>query len=60
MKRIFILLIMSNNLECRIAAIGKFNLSLPSFMTVKFVYLYFLHVSRNSTLSTLTIYNYIF
>ncbi|KAG5340086.1 OR22C protein, partial [Acromyrmex charruanus] len=36
MKRIFILLIMSNNLECRIAEIGKFNLSLPSFMTVKF------------------------
>ncbi|XP_018312322.1 odorant receptor 67c [Mycetomoellerius zeteki] len=33
MKRIFILLIMSNNLECKIAAIGKFNLSLPSFMT---------------------------
>ncbi|XP_011688661.1 PREDICTED: uncharacterized protein LOC105450505 isoform X1 [Wasmannia auropunctata] len=34
MKRIFMLLIMSNNLECRIAAIGKFNLSLPSFMTI--------------------------
>ncbi|XP_071582702.1 uncharacterized protein [Temnothorax nylanderi] len=34
MKRIFILLIMANNLECRIAAIGKFNLSLPSFMTI--------------------------
>ncbi|KAL0114657.1 hypothetical protein PUN28_011744 [Cardiocondyla obscurior] len=37
MKRIFILLIMGNNLECKIAAIGKFNLSLPSFMTVSFV-----------------------
>ncbi|XP_071637850.1 uncharacterized protein [Temnothorax longispinosus] len=33
-KRTFILLIMANNLECRIAAIGKFNLSLPSFMTI--------------------------
>ncbi|XP_018367946.1 PREDICTED: uncharacterized protein LOC108764296 [Trachymyrmex cornetzi] len=36
-KSTFILLIMSNSLECRIAAIGKFNLSLPSFMTVKFI-----------------------
>ncbi|KAG5313936.1 OR67C protein, partial [Acromyrmex insinuator] len=34
LKRIFILLIISNNLECKIAAIGKFNLSLPSFMTI--------------------------
>ncbi|XP_025987018.2 uncharacterized protein LOC105197548 [Solenopsis invicta] len=34
MKRTFILLIMANNLECRIAAIEKFNLSLPSFMTI--------------------------
>ncbi|XP_024876124.1 uncharacterized protein LOC112457357 isoform X2 [Temnothorax curvispinosus] len=33
-KRTFILMIMANNLECRIAAIGKFNLSLPSFMTI--------------------------
>jgi len=55
MKRIFILLIMSNNLECRIAAIGKFNLSLPSFMTVKFVYLYFLHVSQNKYFKPYTI-----
>lgn len=36
MKRTFILLIMANNLECKIAAIEKFNLSLPSFMTVNF------------------------
>ncbi|XP_029671993.1 odorant receptor 67a-like [Formica exsecta] len=34
MKRIFILLILSNNLECKIAAIEKFNLSLPSFMAI--------------------------
>ncbi|XP_012529626.1 odorant receptor 22c [Monomorium pharaonis] len=33
-KRTFLLLIMANNLECKIAAIGKFNLSLPSFMTI--------------------------
>jgi len=35
-KRIFMLLMMTNNLECKIAAIEKFNLSLPSFMTVRF------------------------
>ncbi|KAF3054463.1 Odorant receptor 276 [Nylanderia fulva] len=34
MKRTFILLIMANNLDCKIAAIDKFNLSLPSFMTI--------------------------
>ncbi|XP_025265933.1 odorant receptor 67c-like [Camponotus floridanus] len=34
MKRTFLLLIMANNLECKIAAIDKFNLSLPSFMTI--------------------------
>ncbi|XP_072760423.1 uncharacterized protein [Anoplolepis gracilipes] len=34
MKRIFMLLIMSNNLECKIAAVDRFNLSLPSFMTI--------------------------
>ncbi|XP_011882025.1 PREDICTED: uncharacterized protein LOC105569858 [Vollenhovia emeryi] len=33
-QRTFILLIMANNLECRIAAIGRFDLSLPSFMTI--------------------------
>ncbi|XP_070164778.1 odorant receptor 85f-like isoform X1 [Polyergus mexicanus] len=33
-KRIFILLILSNNIECKIAAVEKFNLSLPSFMTI--------------------------
>ncbi|XP_050463834.1 odorant receptor 22c-like [Cataglyphis hispanica] len=33
-KRTFILLIMANSLECKIAAIEKFNLSLPSFMTI--------------------------
>ncbi|KAL0114651.1 hypothetical protein PUN28_011743 [Cardiocondyla obscurior] len=46
MKRTFMLLIMSNNLECKIAAIGKFNLSLPSFMTVRFIMpVYFLFLS---------------
>ncbi|KAF3054462.1 Odorant receptor 310 [Nylanderia fulva] len=34
MKRIFLLLILANNLECKIAAVEKFNLSLPSFMTI--------------------------
>ncbi|KAL0114637.1 hypothetical protein PUN28_011737 [Cardiocondyla obscurior] len=33
-KRIFILTIMANNLECKIATFEKFNLSLPSFMTI--------------------------
>nr|XP_012234085.1 PREDICTED: odorant receptor 85b-like [Linepithema humile] len=33
-KRTFLLLIMANNLECKIAAVDKFNLSLPSFMTI--------------------------
>lgn len=42
MKRTFMLLIMANNLECKIAAIDKFNLSLPSFMTVNFnIYVYY-------------------
>ncbi|XP_032666759.1 odorant receptor 22c-like [Odontomachus brunneus] len=34
MKVTFLLLIMANNLDCKIAAIEKFNLSLPSFMTI--------------------------
>ncbi|XP_071637856.1 uncharacterized protein [Temnothorax longispinosus] len=33
-KRTFILIIMANNLECRIATFEKFNLSLPSFMMI--------------------------
>ncbi|XP_072760420.1 uncharacterized protein [Anoplolepis gracilipes] len=33
-KRLFLLLIEANNLECKIAAVEKFNLSLPSFMTI--------------------------
>ncbi|XP_050463998.1 uncharacterized protein LOC126858036 [Cataglyphis hispanica] len=33
-KRSFILMILSNNLKCEIALIKRFNLSLPSFMTV--------------------------
>jgi len=35
-KRIFVLIIMANNLECKITAFKNFNLSLPSFMVVKF------------------------
>ncbi|KAL6259515.1 hypothetical protein P5V15_009432 [Pogonomyrmex californicus] len=34
MKRIFILIIMANNLECKVATFEKFNLSLPSFMMI--------------------------
>ncbi|CAL1682737.1 unnamed protein product [Lasius platythorax] len=33
-KRIFILLIMANNLECKLATFENFNLSLPSFMVI--------------------------
>lgn len=33
-QRTFILLMLASNLECKIAAVEKFNLSLPSFMTV--------------------------
>ncbi|XP_018399343.1 PREDICTED: odorant receptor 67a-like [Cyphomyrmex costatus] len=33
-KHIFILMIMCNNLECRIATFKNFNFSLPSFMTI--------------------------
>ncbi|XP_050463833.1 uncharacterized protein LOC126857944 [Cataglyphis hispanica] len=33
-QRMFILLLLSNNLECKIAAVEKFNLSLPSFMAI--------------------------
>lgn len=36
-KRIFILMILSNSLECKLAAFDKFNLSLPSFMTVRHI-----------------------
>jgi len=35
-KRLLLLIIMANNLECRIAKIEAFNLSLPSFMKVRF------------------------
>ncbi|EZA61768.1 ObirOr5-A5 [Ooceraea biroi] len=33
-KRTFIMIIMANNLECKLSTFGKFNLSLPSFMTI--------------------------
>ncbi|XP_011688844.1 PREDICTED: uncharacterized protein LOC105450608 [Wasmannia auropunctata] len=33
-KHIFILIIMANNLECKIATFKNFNFSLPSFMTI--------------------------
>jgi len=35
-KRLFLLIMMANNLKCRIAKIEAFNLSLSSFMKVKF------------------------
>jgi len=34
-KRTFMLMILSNNLECKLSTCDKFNLSLPSFMTVR-------------------------
>lgn len=37
-KRIFKMMIMANNLECKLAKIKNFNLSLPSFMMVSFCY----------------------
>ncbi|XP_032667083.1 uncharacterized protein LOC116842258 [Odontomachus brunneus] len=33
-KRTFMFMIMANNLECKFATFEKFNLSLPSFMTI--------------------------
>ncbi|XP_072760429.1 uncharacterized protein [Anoplolepis gracilipes] len=33
-KRMFILIIMANNLECKLATFENFNLSLPSFMAI--------------------------
>ncbi|KAL6259518.1 hypothetical protein P5V15_009435 [Pogonomyrmex californicus] len=33
-KRIFMLMILGNNLECKLSSCDKFNLSLPSFMTI--------------------------
>ncbi|XP_025161123.1 uncharacterized protein LOC112590015 [Harpegnathos saltator] len=33
-KRMFLLLIMANNLDCKLATFEKFNLSLPSFMAI--------------------------
>lgn len=49
-KRTFILMILGNNLECKLAAFDKFNLSLPSFMTVRlhvyFVYYLFINVKN--------------
>ncbi|XP_032668194.1 odorant receptor 49a-like [Odontomachus brunneus] len=33
-KKIFMLIIMANNLECKLATFEKFNLSLPSFMMI--------------------------
>ncbi|XP_032668140.1 uncharacterized protein LOC116842689 [Odontomachus brunneus] len=35
LKRMFLMIIAANNLECKLAAFDKFNLSLPSFMTVR-------------------------
>jgi len=50
-KRIFMLLMMTNNVECKIAAIEKFNLSLPSFMTVRFnISFYALHYQHDITI----------
>lgn len=37
-KRKFLLMIFGNNLKCRLAAFEKFNISLPSFMTVRLLY----------------------
>lgn len=34
-KRTFMLMILSNNLECKLTRCEKLNLSLPSFMTVR-------------------------
>jgi len=34
-KHLFLLIMMANNLECRIAKIEAFSLSLPSFMKVR-------------------------
>ncbi|XP_012234078.1 odorant receptor 49a-like [Linepithema humile] len=33
-RRTFMMMILANNLECKVAACDKFNLSLPSFMTI--------------------------
>lgn len=41
-KRTFLLIILSNKLECKLAAFEKFNLSLPSFMTVR-LHIYFVY-----------------
>lgn len=35
MKRKLMLLMLGNNLKCRIAAFEKFNISLPQFSTVR-------------------------
>jgi len=35
-QRLFLLIMMGNNLECRLAKIEAFNFSLSSFMKVKF------------------------
>lgn len=34
-QRTFMLMILGNNLECKLSTCNKFNLSLPSFMTVR-------------------------
>lgn len=34
-KRTFMLIILGNNLGCKLSMCDKFNLSLPSFMTVR-------------------------
>jgi len=45
-KRTFMLMILSNNLECKLSTCDKFNLSLPSFMTVR-VYIIYIFTSND-------------
>lgn len=37
-KRTFILVIIASNLELKLSTFEKFNLSLPSFMAVRYLY----------------------
>ncbi|KYM99044.1 hypothetical protein ALC62_10236 [Cyphomyrmex costatus] len=39
-KRIFMLMILGNNLECKLSTCDKFNLSLPSFMAVRVFFIF--------------------
>lgn len=38
LKHTFLLMIIANNLGCKLSTFGNFNLSLPSLMTVKLNY----------------------